>query len=321
MGPQANTPTASPVVRSYRDAWAAQTSVSSSWRVPSCRGCCWWVQVLWIALTSSSSRRMRQIGSRSSSTSMVSPTSRSSRFATTTNVMALSFLLRPPGCRLAAAHLYPAVADPGRQYGLRLASRAAADAAVGEREAGPVQRASHGQVCDWAAAEQATGVAADVVDGVEAAAVAVQHDLTALGLDGGRRIVQQVGLLQRAGPPSRPDGPRHPVDHHTFGEYEMTAEVTGRGRDREAGHAQSACRATVAGHPGTQGGTLQPEGHRVEEAVEEPDATVLIVADGPVAQTGQGGSARREDAGRADHACGAESTPGSRAAVRSVQHH
>jgi hypothetical protein len=66
---------------------------------------------------------------------------------------------------------------------------------------------------------------------------------------------------------------------------------------------------------------LQPKGRRVEEAVEEPDATVLIVADGPVAQTGQGGSARREDAGRADHACGAESTPGSRAAVRSVQHH
>jgi hypothetical protein len=49
-----------------------------------------------------------------------------------------------------------------------------------------VQRASNGQICDWAAAEQATSVAADVVDGVEAATVAVQHDLTTLGLDGGR---------------------------------------------------------------------------------------------------------------------------------------
>src|SRR5216683_1097492 len=169
--------------------------------------------------------------------------------------------------------------------------------------------------------EQATGVAADVVDGVEAAAVAVQHDLPALGLDGGRRVVRQAGLLQRAGPPTRSDGPRHPVDHHTFGEYEMTAEVTGRGRDREAGRAQSACRATVAGHPGAQGGTLQAKGHRVEEAVEEPDAAVLIVADGPVAQTGQGGSARGEDAGRAKHACGVDSAPGSWVAVRSVQYH
>jgi hypothetical protein len=66
---------------------------------------------------------------------------------------------------------------------------------------------------------------------------------------------------------------------------------------------------------------LQPKGRRVEEAVEEPDATVLIVADGPVAQTGQGSSARSEDASRANHACGAESTPGSWAVVRSVQHH
>ena len=66
---------------------------------------------------------------------------------------------------------------------------------------------------------------------------------------------------------------------------------------------------------------MQPEGHRVEEAVEEPDAAVLIVADGPVAQTGQGGSARGEDAGRAQHARGVDTAPGSWVAVRSVQHH
>src|SRR3974390_2673799 len=115
----------------------------------------------------------------------------------------------PPGCRLAAAHLDPAVTDPGRQHGLRLASRAAADAAVGEPEPRSVQRASHGQVCNWAAAEQATGVAADVVDGVEGAEVAVQQDLTALSHDGARRVVLQVGLLQYSGPPSRLAAPRH----------------------------------------------------------------------------------------------------------------
>ena len=91
----------------------------------------------------------------------------------------------------------------------------------------------------------------------------------------------------------------------------MTAEVTGCGRDGEAGRGQSACRATVAGHPGAEGSTLQPEGCRVEEAVEEPDAAVLIVADGPVAQTGQGGSARGKDTGRAQHARGVDSAPGS----------
>src|SRR5262252_556358 len=184
-----------------------------------------------------------------------------------------------------------------------------------------MQRASNGQVCDWAAAEQATSVAADVVDGVEAAIVAVQHDLPALCLDGDRRVVGQVGLLQCAGPPPRPCGPRHPVDHHTFGEDKMTAEVTSCSRGREAGRAQSACRVTVTGYPGTQGGTLQPKGRRVEEAVEEPDAAVLIVADRPVAQTGQGSSARGEDAGRAKHACGVDSAPGSGVAVRGVQHH
>src|SRR5260370_37882216 len=110
--------------------------------------------------------------------------------------------------------------------------------AVGEREAGSVERASHGEVCDWAAAEQATGVAADVVDGVEPAAVAVQHDLTALGLDGGRRVVWQVGLLQRAGPPPRPHGPRHPADPPPLGEYDMTAEGTRPRRRREAGRRQ-----------------------------------------------------------------------------------
>ena len=101
----------------------------------------------------------------------------------------------------------------------------------------------------------------------------------------------------------------------------MTAEVTGRGRDREAGCAQGACRAAVAGHPGAQRGTLQPQGHRVEETVEEPDAALLIVADAPVAETGQGGSARRDDAGRAEHACGVDSAPGSWGAVHGVQHH
>src|SRR6516165_5357931 len=116
---------------------------------------------------------------------------------------------RTPGCRLAAAYLDPAITDPGGEHRLRLACRTTADAAVGEREAGPVQRASHRQVRDRAAAEQAAGVAADVVDGVEAAAVAVQHDLAALGLDGGRRVVRQVGLRQRAGPSPRLDGPRH----------------------------------------------------------------------------------------------------------------
>ena len=54
--------------------------------------------------------------------------------------------------------------------------------------------------------------------------------------------------------------------------------------------------------------------------MEEPDAAVLIVADGPVVQTGQGGSARGEDAGRAKHACGVDSAPGSWVAVRRVQH-
>jgi hypothetical protein len=66
---------------------------------------------------------------------------------------------------------------------------------------------------------------------------------------------------------------------------------------------------------------LQPKGRRVEEAVEKPNAAVLIVADGPVAQTGQGGSARCEEAGRAKHARGVDSAPGSWIAVRSVQHH
>src|SRR5262249_49723593 len=88
-----------------------------------------------------------------------------------------------------------------------LASRATADAAVSEREAGPVQRASNGQVRDWAAAEQATSVAADVVDGVEAAAVAIQHDLTTLGLDGHRRVVRQGRFLPAAGPPPAARGP------------------------------------------------------------------------------------------------------------------
>src|SRR5258708_17794945 len=124
-----------------------------------------------------------------------------------------------------------------------MAGRDTADAAVGEREAGPVQRARHGQVCDWAAAEQAAGVAADIVDGVEAAAVAGQHDLTTRGLDGGRRVVRQVGLLPRAGAPPWPPGPPPPADHHTFGEDEMTAEGTGRSRDRGAGRAPSAGRA------------------------------------------------------------------------------
>jgi hypothetical protein len=87
-----------------------------------------------------------------------------------------------------------------------------------------------------------------------------------------------------------------PADHHAFGEDEMTAEVTGRSRDREAGRAQSACRAPVAGHPGAQGDTLQPKGHHVEEAVEEPDAPVLIIADGPVASRSEIGANR---AGRA----------------------
>src|SRR5215469_18031374 len=54
--------------------------------------------------------------------------------------------------------------------------------------------------------------------------------------------------------------------------------------------------------------------------MEEPDAAVLIVADGPVAQTGQGGSAPGEDSGRAEHARGVDSAPGSWVAVRSVQH-
>src|ERR1700747_3064945 len=85
----------------------------------------------------------------------------------------------PPGCRLAAAYLDPAVTEPGREHGLRLACRATADATVGEREAGPVQRASHSQVCDRAAAEQATGVAADVVDGVDAARRGVKQSLAA----------------------------------------------------------------------------------------------------------------------------------------------
>ena len=101
----------------------------------------------------------------------------------------------------------------------------------------------------------------------------------------------------------------------------MTAEVARRGRDHEAGRSQSACRAAVAGHTGAQGGTLQPKGGRVEKAVEEPDATVLIVADGPVVQAGQGGSARGEDAGRAELARGVDSAPGSRVAVHGVQHH
>ena len=37
---------------------------------------------------------------------------------------------------------------------------------------------------------------------------------------------------------------------------------------------------------------------------------VLIVADAPVAQAGQGGSARGDDPGRAEHACGVDATPG-----------
>ena len=101
----------------------------------------------------------------------------------------------------------------------------------------------------------------------------------------------------------------------------MTAEVAGRGRDRKAGRAQSACRAAVAGHPGPQGGTLQPKGDRVEEPVEEADAAVLIVADGPVAEPGQSCSARGQDAGRAEQAGGIHSALGRWAAVRSVQHH
>ena len=57
---------------------------------------------------------------------------------------------------------------------MRLASRAAADAAVGEREAGPVQRARHGQVRDGAAADSGT---------VDAAApVAERADRVALAL-------------------------------------------------------------------------------------------------------------------------------------------
>jgi hypothetical protein len=66
---------------------------------------------------------------------------------------------------------------------------------------------------------------------------------------------------------------------------------------------------------------LQSQGYRVEEAVEEPDAAVLIIADRPVVHTGQGGSARSKDAGRAKHARSVDSTPGSWVAVRSVQYH
>src|SRR6185437_8486832 len=101
------------------------------------------------------------------------------------------------------------------------------------------------------------------------------------------------------------------VDHHAFGEYEMTAEVASRGRDREAGRAQSACRTAVTGYPGSQGGALQPQGHRVDEAVEETDAAVLLVADGPVGETGDGGSARGEDAGRAEDSGRVHSAAGS----------
>src|SRR5262249_22738749 len=55
--------------------------------------------------------------------------------------------------------------------------------------------------------------------------------------------------------------------------------------------------------------------------MEEPDAAVLIVADGPVAQTGQGGRARGADAGRPEQARRGDSAPGTRVAFRSVQPH
>src|ERR1700750_1109524 len=159
-------PIDSPVVRSNRELCDAQTRVSSSCTVPSCSGCCWWVQVLWTARTSSSSRRTRQIGSRRPSTNRVSPGSRSSRLATISKAMTISFRWRPGGGGLVTTHLDPAVADPGAYHGLRLMGRAAPDGAVGQAVLRTVQRAGYGQALHRAATEQAGRVAAEVVERV-----------------------------------------------------------------------------------------------------------------------------------------------------------
>ena len=163
-------------------------------------------------------------------------------------------------------------------------------------------------------------MAADVVEGEQGAVVPVQHDLPAFGHDRGRRVVRQFGVLKRAGPAARPGGPGDPVDHHALGEDEMTAEVAGRAGDREAGRGQRAGGAPVAGHPAAQGGTLQPEGHRVEQAVHQPDAAVLLLADRPVGDAGDRGRDRGHDPGRAEHAGGVQAAARRRVTVRHVQH-
>src|SRR5262249_38875123 len=119
--------------------------------------------------------------------------------------------------------------------------------------------------------------------------------------------------------PPWPGGPRHPADHHTLGEHEMTAEVAGRGRDREARRAEGAGRAAVTGQPAPQRGTLQPKRNRVEETVEEADTAVLVVADGPVGEPRQCGGAGGDDARRAEHTRGGDPARRGRAAVRGGQ--
>src|SRR5262249_62140755 len=119
--------------------------------------------------------------------------------------------------------------------------------------------------------------------------------------------------------PPWPGGPRHPADHHTLGEHEMTAEVAGRGRDREARRAEGAGRAAVTGQPAPQRGTLQPKRNRVEETVEEADTAVLVVADGPVGEPCQCGGAGGDDARLAEDARGGDPALEGPAAGRGVQ--
>src|SRR6185437_9090829 len=166
-------PIDSPVVRSNRELCDAQTSVSSSCTVPSCNGCCWWVQVLWTARTSSSSRRTRQIGSRRPSTNRVSPGSRSSRLATISKAMTISFLWRPGGGR-AGYH-----APRSSRCGPGCVSRAAADVTAR----------------DGAATEQAARMAAEVVERVEGSVVPVQQDLPSVGLYAGGHVVRHFLFL------------------------------------------------------------------------------------------------------------------------------
>ena len=145
-------------------------------------------------------------------------------------------------------------------------------------------------------------VAADVIDRVYLAVLAVEQHLPALDVDALRFVVGQVVLGHRFDPPRGPGVGRHPVDHRPAALHEVPADEARRRRDGHAGHAERARRATMPGEPGGERRALQRHGRAVEQAVEEADPPVLAVADRPVGDARDGRGHRRREARRAERA-------------------